>query len=262
MKIARLLSLTGLAVFLYTPIIVVLGSSFNGPRQMAFPPQDPSINWYANFFSDSSWTTSLLNSVIIAVTSSAFATVVALVTALLMWQREGKLHQSFVSAVSLPFLLPGIVFAVSISLVTASLGLLGSLVGIILGHTALLVAIPLVTVRLGLAQVEQIHVEAAKLMGYSDRQILTKLVIPIIRPYLVAGALFALIISMNEYIIAFMVSGFSVETLPIKIYNSQRYGFEPTLSVGTMVYMLFSLVVLSYIAATGKLWSLLGIKES
>ena len=179
-----------------------------------------------------------------------------------MWQREGKLHQSFVSAVSLPFLLPGIVFAVSISLVTASLGLLGSLVGIILGHTALLVAIPLVTVRLGLAQVEQIHVEAAKLIGYSDRQILTKLVIPIIRPYLVAGALFALIISMNEYIIAFMVSGFSVETLPIKIYNSQRYGFEPTLSVGTMVYMLFSLVVLSYIAATGKLWSLLGIKES
>ena len=178
-----------------------------------------------------------------------------------MWRRQSKLNRSLVGAVSLPFLLPGIVFAVSISLVTAFLGLLGSLAGIILGHTALLVAIPLVTARLGLGQVEQIHVEAAKLMGYSERQILTKLVIPIIRPYLVAGALFALIISMNEYIIAFMVSGFSIETLPIKIYNSQRYGFEPTLSVGTMVYMLFSLIVLSYIAATGKLWSLLGIKE-
>lgn len=261
MKLVRRVSLGGLAVFLYAPIIVVLGSSFNGARQMAFPPQDPSLSWYANFFSDPSWTTSLLNSVLIALTSSTFATVIALVTALLMWQRESRLHQTFVGAVSLPFLLPGIVFAVSISLVTASLGLLGSLVGIILGHTALLVAIPLVTARLGLAQVEQIHVEAAKLMGYSERQILTKLVIPIIRPYLVAGSLFALIISMNEYIIAFMVSGFSVETLPIKIYNSQRYGFEPTLSVGTMVYMLFSLVVLSYIAATGKLWSLLGIKE-
>lgn len=262
MKLARLLSLTGLSIFLYTPIIVVLGSSFNGPRQMAFPPLDPSISWYTNFFSDTSWTTSLFNSIVIAVFSSTFATVIALVTALLLWQRESKLHQSFVGAVSLPFLLPGIVFAVSISLVTASLGLLGSLVGIILGHTALLVAIPLVTARLGLAQIEQIQVEAAKLMGYSDRQILTKLVIPIIRPYLVAGALFSLIISMNEYIVAFMVSGFSIETLPIKIYNSQRYGFEPTLSVGTMVYMMFSLVLLSYIAASGKLWSLLGIKES
>ena len=228
---------------------------------MAFPPQDPSINWYVHFFADPSWTSSLFNSVLIAVVSSVFATAIALATALLMWRRQSKLNQSLVGAVSLPFLLPGIVFAVSISLVTAFLGLLGSLAGIILGHTALLVAIPLVTARLGLGQVEQIHVEAAKLMGYSERQILTKLVIPIIRPYLVAGALFALIISMNEYIIAFMVSGFSIETLPIKIYNSQRYGFEPTLSVGTMVYMLFSLIVLSYIAATGKLWSLLGIKE-
>ena len=228
---------------------------------MAFPPQDPSINWYVNFFADPSWTSSLFNSVLIAVVSSVFATAIALATALLMWRRQSKLNQSLVGAVSLPFLLPGIVFAVSISLVTAFLGLLGSLAGIILGHTALLVAIPLVTARLGLGQVEQIHLEAAKLMGYSERQILTKLVIPIIRPYLVAGALFALIISMNEYIIAFMVSGFSIETLPIKIYNSQRYGFEPTLSVGTMVYMLFSLIVLSYIAATGKLWSLLGIKE-
>ena len=72
---------------------------------------------------------------------------------------------------------------------------------------------------------------------------------------------FALIISMNEYVVAFMLSGFSVETLPIKIYNSQRYGFEPTLSVGTIIYIGFSLIVLSYIAITGKLWSLLGMKH-
>lgn len=261
MRVVKFFSLTSLAIFLYAPIVVVLGSSFNGPRQMAFPPQAPSINWYISFFSDPSWTTAFLNSVLIAVTSSVLATCIALATSLLSWQRQSKIHQSFSGAVSLPFLLPGIVFAVSISLVASALGLLGSLVGIILGHTALLVAIPLVTTRLGLTQIEQLHIEAARLMGYSEQQILTKLVIPILRPYLVAGALFAAIISMNEYIIAFMVSGFSIETLPIKIYNSQRYGFEPTLSVGTMVYMMISLLVLSYIAATGKLWSLLGIKE-
>ena len=197
---------------------------------MAFPPQDPSISWYTIFFCYC-WTTSLFNSIVIAVFSSTFATVIALVTALLLWQRDSKLHQSFVGAV-MPFLLPGIVFAVSISLVTASLGLLGSLVGY-LSHTALLVAIPLVTARLGLAQIEQIQVEAAKLMGYSDRQILTKLVIPIIRPYLVAGALFSLIISMNEYIVAFMDNGFSIETLPIKFIthsdtvSSQRFPWAP-----------------------------------
>ena len=60
---------------------------------------------------------------------------------------------------------------------------------------------------------------------------------------------------MNEYG-AFMLSGFSVETLPIKIYNSQRYGFEPTLSVGTIIYIIF-INRPSYIEITGKLWSLL-----
>ena len=65
---------------------------------------------------------------------------------------------------------------------------------------------------------------------------------------MITGGLFALIISMNEY--GRFMSGFSVETLPIKIYNSQRYGFEPTLSVGTIIYIGFSLIVLSYIAIT------------
>ena len=125
--------------------------------------------------------------------------------------------------------------------------------GIILGHVALLVAIPLVTTQLGLSQVDSEHVDAATLMGLSEREMLFGLVLPIVRPYVITGGLFALIISMNEYVVAFLLSGFSVETLPIKIYNSQRYGFEPTLSVGTIIYISFSLVVLSYIATTGKL---------
>ena len=258
----KLFSLLGLGVFLYAPIFVVFGSSFNSSRQMVFPPSDPSMLWYQAFFSDPSWTGALVNSVVIACVSSILAMALAVLVAAEAWRRNSKFSRFLVGSISLPFLIPGIVFAVSISLVASIFGLLGTEVGIILGHVALLVAIPLVTTQLGLSQIDTEHVDAATLMGLSERETLFRLVLPIVRPYVITGGLFALIISMNEYVVAFMLSGFSVETLPIKIYNSQRYGFEPTLSVGTIIYIGFSLIVLSYIAITGKLWSLLGMKHS
>ena len=257
----RIFALSGLGVFLYAPILIVFGSSLNSSRQMVFPPSDPSMLWYQAFFSDPSWTGALINSVVIACISSILAMALAVLVATEAWRRNTKFSRFLIAGISLPFLIPGIVFAVSISLVASMFGLLGTEVGIILGHVALLVAIPLVTTQLGLSQVDSEHVDAATLMGLSEREMLFGLVLPIVRPYVITGGLFALIISMNEYVVAFLLSGFSVETLPIKIYNSQRYGFEPTLSVGTIIYISFSLVVLSYIATTGKLWSLLGMKH-
>ena len=194
----KLFSLLGLGVFLYAPIFVVFGSSLNSSRQMVFPPSDPSMLWYQAFFSDPSWTGALVNSVVIACVSSILAMALAVLVAAEAWRRNSKFSRFLVGSISLPFLIPGIVFAVSISLVASIFGLLGTEVGIILGHVALLVAIPLVTTQLGLSQIDTEHVDAATLMGLSERETLFRLGLPIARPYVITGGLFALIISMNE----------------------------------------------------------------
>ena len=127
----KIFSLLGLGVFLYAPIFVVFGSSLNSSRQMVFPPSDPSMLWYQAFFSDPSWTGALVNSVVIACVSSILAMALAVLVAAEAWRRNSKFSRFLVGSISLPFLIPGIVFAVSISLVASIFGLLGvSLVAI------------------------------------------------------------------------------------------------------------------------------------
>src|SRR3546814_1659174 len=62
-------------------------------------------------------------------------------------------------------------------------------------------------------------------MGAGDRTVFRTIVLPMVLPYLISGYAFAFVLSLNEYIVAYMVAGFTVETLPIKIFNSLRYGY-------------------------------------
>src|SRR3546814_15534177 len=66
-------------------------------------------------------------------------------------------------------------------------------------------------------------------MGADDRTVFRTVVVPLILPYLVSGYAFAFVLSLNEYIVAYMTVGFILETLPNKIFNALRYGYTPTL---------------------------------
>src|SRR3546814_21019849 len=80
----------------------------------------------------------------------------------------------------------------------------------------LFVTLPLVTLSLGFASIDRALVEAAATMGANDRTVFRTVVVPLILPYLVSGYAFAFVLSLNEYIIAYMTVGFTLETLPIK----------------------------------------------
>ena len=258
----RLLLLSLLALFLYTPIVVVMASSLNATRQMAFPPRELSARWYLAFFEDASWYGALNTSVAIAAGAAVLATALALICNFLLWSSNSKIATRLQQLMALPFLLPGIVFAVALSLLMTSIGLLGTYTAVVLGHTAAIVAIPLITIRMGFDDIDPANVEAARLMGVTQSQMLPELLVPALRPYLLTGGLFAFILSMNEYVIAMLLSSFAFETLPMRVLNSQRYGFTPSLSVGTVLYILFSLTCLGYLAARGRLLSLMGLGNS
>lgn len=67
-------------------------------------------------------------------------------------------------------------------------------------------------------------------MGADERTILRTVVLPLILPYVISGFAFAFVLSLNEYIVANMVVGFTVATLPIRIFNALRYGYTPTMA--------------------------------
>lgn len=79
-----------------------------------------------------------------------------------------------------------------------------------------------------------------------------------VRPYMISGYAFAFVLSLNEYIVAYMVAGFTVETLPIKIFNSLRYGYTPVMAAVTVVFVLMAALVFGLIGWFGDLPKLLG----
>jgi putative spermidine/putrescine transport system permease protein len=85
-------------------------------------------------------------------------------------------------------------------------------------------------------------------------------VLPIVAPFIASSLIFSAILSLNEYVIAFMVAGFTVETMPVKIFNSMRTGFSPTMCVGAVLFTAVGLAGFLAIAWLGNLPKLLGAR--
>ena len=120
------------------------------------------------------------------------------------------------------------------------------------------VTLPLVTISLGFESIDHEIVEAAQTMGADARTVVKTVIFPMIRPYMISGFAFAFVLSLNEYIVAYMVSGFTVETLPIKIFNSLRYGYTPVMASVAVVFVLLAVIIFGLIGRFGDLPKLLG----
>lgn len=157
-----------------------------------------------------------------------------------------------------PFILPPVITALGFLSFWATIGAYGQAWTAVISHAIFFVTLPLVTLTLGFASIPRDVVEAASTMGATDRQVLRSVVLPLIRPYLVSGFAFAFVLSLNEYIVAYMVAGFTLETLPIKIFNSLRYGYTPTMAAVTVLFVVLAALVFGLVARFGDLPKLLG----
>jgi putative spermidine/putrescine transport system permease protein len=83
-------------------------------------------------------------------------------------------------------------------------------------------------------------------------------IFPLIRPYVISGFAFAFVLSLNEYIVAYMTVGFTLETIPIKVFNALRYGYTPTMAAVSVFFVLIAVIVFGTVARFGDLPKLMG----
>jgi putative spermidine/putrescine transport system permease protein len=250
------------ALFLAAPLIVVLGVSVNEKQDLSFPPVGFSLGWYAQIFSDPGWRAALIVSLLLAVTAAALAVAIALPLAWFLWRRIAPWAQVFQALGLAPFILPPVITALGFLTFWATTGFYGQAWTAAISHAIFFVTLPLVTLSLGFASIDRSLVEAAATMGADDRTVLKTVVLPLILPYLVSGYAFAFVLSLNEYIVAYMTIGFTMETLPIKIFNALRYGYTPTMASVTVFFVAVAALVFSLIAKVGDIRRLLGAMSS
>ena len=258
---ARWTFLCVLAAFLAAPLIVVTGVSFNSTARMNFPPQQPSLVWYANFFGDAGWMSALSLSLIIAALASLAALSISLPVTYAVWRYRSRTAMALQAAARVSFLLPSVVVSIVFLVFWSAIGHAGRMEDTILSHAVVFVTLPLTTIGLGFQSIDPALIEAARTMGARDSEVLRSVIRPIVVPYVLSGLVFVFILSLNEYIIAYMVAGFEVETLPIKVFNNLRMGFTPTMCVGAVLFMLLGIVGFGLIALIGDLPKLLGARR-
>lgn len=254
----RKLIFVAVGIFLALPLVVVAGVSVNEKQDLTFPPTGFSVSWYAQIFTDPAWRSALIASLLLAVAAAAVAVAIALPLAWFLWRRIAPWATVFQLLGVAPFILPPVITALGLLTFWATSGLYGQPWTAAISHGIFFVTLPLVTLSLGFASIDRSLVEAASTMGADDRTILRTIVLPLILPYLVSGYAFAFVLSLNEYIVAYMTVGFTLETLPIKIFNALRYGYTPTMAAVSVLFVAVAAFVFGIIARFGDIRRLLG----
>ncbi len=258
MTALRRLFFVVVGLFLALPLIVVAGVSINARQTLAFPPQGFSLSWYGQIFTNAEWRNALIASLTLAASSALLALLIALPLAWFLWRRIAPWANIFQLLGVAPFTLPPVITALGLLTFWATTGFYGQAWTAVISHGIFFVTLPLVTLSLGFSAIDRSLVEAAATMGADDRVVFRTVVLPLILPYLVSGYAFAFVLSLNEYIVAYMTVGFTVETLPIKIFNALRYGYTPTMAAVTVLFLVIAAVVFGLVARFGDLPKLLG----
>jgi putative spermidine/putrescine transport system permease protein len=245
-------------VFLFAPLVVVAIVSINENRYMDFPPEGFSIAWYTALWTDSDWRGAILTSLTVATASAAVAVAIAMPLAYVLRAYRVRLTPLLYSLGILPFMLPPVITALGMQVFWNATGHVGRIENVIVAHGVFFSTLPLIAISLGMETMDPSLREAAHTLGASPRTTFRTVTFPLLVPSMITGYAAAFVLSLNEYIISFLVAGFSVETLPIKIFNSLRYGFTPTIASVTIVFIVVAATVFTLAAMFGNLLRFLG----
>ena len=232
-------------IFLFLPLLILILYSFNESTSMRWTGF--SVRWYLRLFSERELWRSFWNSILIAFSSAATATVIGTLGAIgVNWYRFRL--RNYVQTISfLPMILPEIIIGVSLSIFFAGAGIPLGLFTIYIAHTTFNLPFVFLMVMARLDEFDFTIIEAAQDLGATERETLLKVTIPISMPGIISGLLTAITLSLEDFVITFFVAGPGSSTLPIFIYSAitRRGGVTPIISALSVV-MIFGTVVLTY----------------
>ncbi len=254
-RISFLTYVAAVTLFIAAPLGIITAVSFTPEQFLTFPPGGFSLQWYVEFFTDPSWVGALGNSLFIAAAAAVVATSIGGTLAFALDRFDYRFAAIFGTLGVLPILVPPVIIAVAFLVFFLQIGLTGSRLGIIIAHGIFYSPFPFILITQGLSEIDRTYEEAAMNLGSSPMRTIRTVTYPLLRANVVSGALFTFILSLNEYIIAWLLSLFLVDTIPIQIFNQLRYSYPPTIAAASVVFIALTVVVMTAIERmSGGIW--------
>ncbi|RMH87038.1 ABC transporter permease [Pseudomonas sp. AOB-7] len=247
---AGLYLVTGaIAAFLLLPILFIVLLSFGSSQWLVFPPPGWTLKWYEQFFSNAQWMESAYTSFKVALLTTACAVALGLPSAFALVRGKFPGRELLYALFTLPMIVPLVIIAVAIYALFLKLGYTGTLFAFVVSHVIVALPFTIISIINSLKLFDQSIEDAAVICGASRLQAVLKVTFPAIRPGLVAGALFAFLVSWDEVVLSVMMASPSLQTLPVKMWTTLRQDLTPVIAVASTLLIGLSLLIMLIAAA-------------
>ena len=228
--------------FFYLPIVVTVIFSFNSSKSLS-RLSGFSMRWYSALLSNGEIVNAVYVSVTIAILATVISTILGTMTAIGLSRSRKVLRDAILSMNDIPILNPDIVTAISWMLLFSSMGLQKGYLSMLLAHIGFCTPFVITSVYPKVRGLDPNLANAAMDLGATPMQALTKVIIPMIRPGIFAGALLAFTMSFDDFVISYFVTGNGVKNISIVVYNMTKR-INPTINALSTVVIVVILVIL------------------
>lgn len=237
--------------FLIAPILVIIPLSFNAEPYFTFTramltldPDGFSLRWYEDFFTSESWLRSIRNSFFIAVCATLIATILGTIAALGLARSYIPFRAALMGLLISPMIVPLIISAAGMYFFYSSINLAQTFTGVILAHAALGTPFVVITVTATLVGFDYSLIRAAQSLGATPTTTFFRVVMPLITPGVISGALFAFITSLDEVVVVLFLAGVEQRTIPREMWSGIREHISPTILAVATILVAISVALL------------------
>lgn len=236
--------LGGVYLFLLTPIVLIVLMSLNAGEFLAFPPQGLSLRWYGALFTNEAFLRAIRTSLTVALVATLASTVIGTAAALYFVRHAGRWRDQLRLLLMMPLMLPEILTAIALLFFLYASGIgTSTITGLLIGHTLVTLPYVFINVSASLYNFDRSIEQAARSLGASPWISFRRITLPLIKPGLITGALFAFIISFDLFNLSLLLKGVGMTTLPLQLFDYLRWDFDPTAAAVSSVSILMTLLV-------------------
>ena len=242
-RIARPIFLIALFTFLVAPIIISGSVSFTSDRFMSFPPNGFSLRWYEKIAQDPGWRGAFVDTIIIGAICMVIATTVGTLSAYGISRIRSTFLRNAVLILFLsPLVVPYVAYGMAVYPIFASYRIIGTHLGVGLAQSIIAIPFVVITVISTIRRRDQVLEAAARTLGASPVQAFWHVVLPLLTPGIIAGAVLSFLTSFDDVIMPMFLGGASVSTLPKAMLDALSMSSDPSVMAASSVISLIGLI--------------------
>jgi putative spermidine/putrescine transport system permease protein len=232
-----------LVAFMTLPTVVVVAVSFNPTAILSFPPAGFSLRWYVNVLSYPQFQRAAVNSLIVTGAAVALALPAGTMAALALERGRARGRAAWAAVLLSPLVVPGVAAGLGFLILAAALGLLRSRIVLIAAHVALVLPFVVRAAWVSVKNLDPALERAAASLGATPWRVFWRVTLPLLRPGLAAALLFAVVVSVNEFVVSLFISNRVTEILPVAMFTYVVNYTDPTIAALSTLYIAATFLV-------------------